>query len=161
MFKYSISIKWSDEDNGFIATVPELPGLSAFGSDQAKALTEINVAARVYLESLKKSGKLIPAIEKVIPFSGQLRLRMPKGLHANLAYSAKSEGVSLNTYIVTLLSKAHVEHEILKKVADIEKMFWTTSYILGSTSDNKAQPIPASARPVDSTQQNFNGGRLH
>ena len=159
MFKYSISIKWSDEDNGFIATVPELPGLSAFGGNQVEALSELGVAAQAYLESLKKSGKPVPDVEKAISFSGQLRLRMPKSLHANLADSARNEGVSLNTYIITLLSKRQIAHEISNKLADIEKMIWTTSYVLGSTSDNKAQPLLSSAPPVDATQLNLNGGR--
>jgi len=119
MFRYSISIKWSDEDNGFIATVPEMPGLSAFGGNQSEALSELKIAAQAYLKSLRKSGKPDPVIEKVSSHSGQLRLRMPKSLHGNLADSANKEGVSLNTYIVTLLSKRNMEQEILKRVTEI------------------------------------------
>lgn len=159
MFKYSISIKWSDEDNGFIATVPELPGLSAFGGNQVEALSELGVAAQAYLESLKKSGKPVPDVEKATSFSGQLRLRMPKSLHANLADSARKEGVSLNTYIITLLSKRQIAQEISKKLAYIKRAFQTTIYILGSTSDNKAQPLRAQIARVDATQQYLEGGR--
>ncbi len=159
MFKYSISIKWSDEDNGFMATVPELPGLSAFGGNQAEALSELAVAAQVYLESLKKSGMPVPDMQKAISYSGQLRLRMPKSLHANLADSARNEGVSLNTYIVTLLSKRQIAQEISKKLADIKMPFQTRIYILGSTSDNGAQPLRAQIARVDATQQYLEGER--
>jgi len=158
MFKYSIFIKWSDEDNGFIATVPELRGLSAFGSKQSEALSELKIAAKAYLESLKQSGKPLPAVEKISPFSGQLRLRMPKSLHADLVESAKSEGVSLNTYIVTLLSKRNVEQEIIKKVADFKEMF-RTPYLLGSTSGNEAKRVYSQAPTVEATQQYLNGRR--
>lgn len=37
--------------------------------------------------------------------SGQLRLRMPSSLHRELAEQAEKEGVSLNSYLVYLLSK--------------------------------------------------------
>jgi len=43
------------------------------------------------------------------PDSGQLRLRMPKSLHAALSNEAEEESISLNTYIVTLLSDRHIE----------------------------------------------------
>ncbi|MFW5488407.1 MAG: toxin-antitoxin system HicB family antitoxin [Desulfovibrio sp.] len=38
-------------------------------------------------------------------FSGQLRLRMPSSLHRELSEKAEQEGVSLNSYLVYLLSK--------------------------------------------------------
>lgn len=111
MIKYSISVKWSDEDDGFIAVVNELPGVSAFGETQEEAVAELKVAAEAYLEALRESGKAIPAPEKLVPFSGQLRLRMPKSLHARLVAEAENEGVSLNTSIVSLLSEKRAEKE--------------------------------------------------
>lgn len=109
--KYSISMKWSDEDEGFIAVVNELSGLSAFGETQEEAVAELKVAAEAYLEVLRDSGGVIPAPEKLVPFSGQLRVRMPKSLHARLVAEAENEGVSLNTYIVSLLSKRRAERQ--------------------------------------------------
>ncbi len=35
---YAIEIFYSDEDEGFIAIVPELPGCPAFGETEEKAL---------------------------------------------------------------------------------------------------------------------------
>jgi len=37
-------------------------------------------------------------------YSGKLLVRMPKSLHRRLAETAEREGVSLNQYIVSLLS---------------------------------------------------------
>ena len=34
MFKYAIEIFFSEEDEGYIAVVPELPGCSAFGETE-------------------------------------------------------------------------------------------------------------------------------
>lgn len=113
MLKYSISIKWSSEDEGFIATVPELTGLSTFGETPEEAISELKIATEAYLESLGESEQVIPSPEELASYSGQTRLRMPKSLHAKLSIAAQSEGVSLNTYLVSLLSERHAHKEAL------------------------------------------------
>jgi predicted RNase H-like HicB family nuclease len=115
MEKYPVLIKWSDEDIGYIATIPGIQGLSAFGESPDKALSELKVAAQAFFLSLEKAGKPMPTVEKVVPFSGQLRLRMPKSLHAELSQAAESEGVSLNTYLISLLVREHTKRDLLYK----------------------------------------------
>ncbi len=105
MLKYSMSIRWSDEDEGFIATVPELEGLSAFGETREEATHELLEAAEAFIETMEKAGDKLPEPFKVAVYSGQTRLRMPKALHARLAAEAEKEGVSLNTHLVSLLSE--------------------------------------------------------
>lgn len=39
--KYAIEIFYSEEDGGYIAVVPELPGCSAFGETPEEALKEV------------------------------------------------------------------------------------------------------------------------
>jgi hypothetical protein len=39
-------------------------------------------------------------------YSGQLRLRMPTGLHRDIAHAAATEGVSMNQFICTVLAGA-------------------------------------------------------
>ena len=121
MNKHAVSIKWSDEDNGYIAAIPGIQGLSALGETREKALSELNIASGAYFESLKKAGRQFPEEDKIIPYSGQIRLRMPKSLHADLSDRAKDEGVSLNTYIVTLLSERHMGRNLVKEVADLKR----------------------------------------
>jgi antitoxin HicB len=115
MDKYPISIKWSDEDGGYIATIPGIRGLSAFGESSSEALSELKIAADAYFQSLKNAGRRLPAFEKMAPFSGQLRLRMPKSLHAELSQAAENEGVSLNTYLISLLAREHTKRDLLYK----------------------------------------------
>lgn len=116
MFKYSISIRWSEEDEGFIATVPELEGLSAFGETQEEAAHELLEAAEAFIETMKAAGDQLPEPSKVSAHSGQIRLRMPKGLHARLAAEAEKENVSLNTYLVSLLSERQGVREAMNAV---------------------------------------------
>ena len=57
---YSIWIVPSDEDGGFIAVVPELPGCSAFGETEEEALSEVKVAIGLWLDTARQEGREIP-----------------------------------------------------------------------------------------------------
>ena len=123
MNKHAISIKWSDEDNSFVATIPGIKALSALGATRDEALSELRVAADAYFEALKAAGKPLPVSEKMTSYSGQLRLRMPKSLHASLSNEAENENISLNTYIVSLLSERHIEKRLLNRIEDTISSF--------------------------------------
>lgn len=58
--KYEIDIFWSDEDDAFIAIVPELPYCSAWGETYEEALEEVRVAIRGHLRVAEKYGYPIP-----------------------------------------------------------------------------------------------------
>jgi antitoxin HicB len=58
--KYSTRISYSAEDQGFIATVPELPGCSAFGVTAAEALAEIIPAIEAWIAAAEAAGNLVP-----------------------------------------------------------------------------------------------------
>jgi predicted RNase H-like HicB family nuclease len=61
MYKYSIEIFYSeDDDDGYIAVVPELPGCSAFGETEEEALEEVKIAMELWLEVAEKEGRKIP-----------------------------------------------------------------------------------------------------
>ena len=57
--RYTIEIFHSEEDEGYIAVVPELPGCSAFGETEEEALKEIKVAIELWIEAAKKEGREI------------------------------------------------------------------------------------------------------
>jgi len=105
--KYGINIIWSDEDNEFMATCPDLPGLSAFGETVEEALEEAKVALGLFLKSYEDAGEPLPTPTVKHQYSGQLRLRLAKSLHESLAESARQEGISLNSYINYLIAWAH------------------------------------------------------
>jgi|WetSurMetagenome_2_1015567.scaffolds.fasta_scaffold16780_4 predicted RNase H-like HicB family nuclease len=143
MLKYSVSIKWNDEDDGYIATVPELPGLSAFGKTQKKALDELKIATEAYIETLKEVGRTLPIPEKITLYSGQLRLRLPKGLHAKLSAAAENQGISLNTYLVSLLSEEHSKQEIIKTLKELileERQKLLSVHNILNTGSNRIYP---------------------
>ena len=61
MYKYAIEIIYSEDDEGYIAVVPELPGCSAFGETEERALQEIKTAIDLWLSTARDMGREIPA----------------------------------------------------------------------------------------------------
>ncbi len=53
MSKYEIIIYWSDEDNAFIAEVPELPGCMADGATRQEVLSNLELIMEEWLETAK------------------------------------------------------------------------------------------------------------
>ncbi|MFZ2223814.1 MAG: type II toxin-antitoxin system HicB family antitoxin [Candidatus Deferrimicrobium sp.] len=98
--KHAVVVSWSDEDDGYIATVPELPGCSAFGDTEEEAIKEVKVAAALWIAAAKKTGRPIPEpiVEK--KFKGRYPLRIPEDLRRRLELEAKRKGVSLNQLIL-------------------------------------------------------------
>jgi predicted RNase H-like HicB family nuclease len=58
--KYEIILYWSDEDNVFIAEVPELPYSSAHGDTYEEALKEVQVVMDAWIEIAEDRGQPIP-----------------------------------------------------------------------------------------------------
>lgn len=110
--KYKFNISWSDEDEGYIAVCPEFPGLSAFGETAEDALTEAQVALRLFVASYEDSGIPLPEPEKTRSYSGQIRLRLPKSLHGQAARLAAEDHVSLNDYLTLAVQQKVTGHEV-------------------------------------------------
>ncbi len=64
--KYAVHIFWSDEDEGFVATCDEFPGLSAFGETREEALNEAQVAIDLMIETYAASGLTLPEPRKTL-----------------------------------------------------------------------------------------------
>jgi predicted RNase H-like HicB family nuclease len=58
--RYAIEIFYSEEDQGYIALVPELPGCSAFGKTEEEALKEAKIALSLWLDTAMNEGRQIP-----------------------------------------------------------------------------------------------------
>ena len=60
MLKYGVFIFWSDEDQVFVADVPELPGCMAHGDTQEGALTQVKEAMQLWLDTAREFGDPVP-----------------------------------------------------------------------------------------------------
>lgn len=61
MPKYEVILYWSEQDQAFIAEVPELPGCAADGKTYQEALANVEVVIGEWIETAKELGRLIPA----------------------------------------------------------------------------------------------------
>ena len=59
--KYEVILYWSDDDQAFIAEVPELPGCAADGSTYQDAVANVEVVIREWIETAQELGRPIPA----------------------------------------------------------------------------------------------------
>jgi predicted RNase H-like HicB family nuclease len=60
MKDYHINIFYSEEDEGYIADIPDLKYCSAFGETPEEALRELQIAKAAWLEAARAEGKPIP-----------------------------------------------------------------------------------------------------
>lgn len=60
MIRYEVIIYWSDEDEAFIAEVPELDGCAADGTTYQEALANVEVIIQEWIETAKELGRSIP-----------------------------------------------------------------------------------------------------
>jgi predicted RNase H-like HicB family nuclease len=61
MHKYEIIIYWSDEDQAYVAEVPELPGCAAHGDTYESALSNAKQAISLWIETAKEFNDPSPA----------------------------------------------------------------------------------------------------
>jgi predicted RNase H-like HicB family nuclease len=60
MLRYEIIIYWSEEDQAFIAEVPELPGCAADGETYQEALQNVEIIMQEWIETAQQLGRSIP-----------------------------------------------------------------------------------------------------
>ena len=60
MKDYHINIFYSEEDEGYIADIPDLKYCSAFGDTPEEALHEVLLAKSAWLEVARAEGKPVP-----------------------------------------------------------------------------------------------------
>jgi predicted RNase H-like HicB family nuclease len=59
-YRYEIIMYWSEEDQAFIAEVPELLGCAADGTTYQEALANVQVIITEWIETAKELGRPIP-----------------------------------------------------------------------------------------------------
>lgn len=60
MSKYEVIIYWSEDDQAYIAEIPELPGCAADGKNYSDALKNVETVAQEWIETAKQLGRDIP-----------------------------------------------------------------------------------------------------
>jgi predicted RNase H-like HicB family nuclease len=69
MTKYEVIIYWSEDDQAFIAEVPELAGCMADGQTHQEALANVEVIIEEWLETARSLGRPIPEPKGKLAFA--------------------------------------------------------------------------------------------
>jgi len=88
------------------AEFPDLPGCVGAGVTVEGAVVMAMDAKKAWIETAIKEGRHIPKPKNIYDegFSGKFTLRLPKTLHKELTIQAEEEKVSLNQYILYLIT---------------------------------------------------------
>lgn len=60
MYNYAIILYWSDDDQAFIAEVPELPGCMADGKTRQEAIANAETVIKEWIDIAIEDGEEIP-----------------------------------------------------------------------------------------------------
>jgi len=60
IMKYEVIIYWSQEDQAFIAEVPELLGCVADGETYQEALQNVELIMQEWIETAQQLGRIVP-----------------------------------------------------------------------------------------------------
>lgn len=115
---YTYRVRWSEEDEEFLATVAEFPSLSWLEEDQEAAFSGIVDLVEEVICDMKAAGELVPEPMSTRNYSGSVRLRIPPEQHRDLTIQAAEEGVSLNRLLCSLIS---MPRHVVAAVLDDDK----------------------------------------
>ncbi len=128
---YSIYIQ-AEAEGGFFARVEELKGCMTQGESLEEVASNIRDAMNAWLATALDRGIAIPEPES---YSGKFVLRVPRSLHRKLAENARRESLSLNQFLIYLITEQNTicsmkseftqtQSYIHSAVHNLQETFW-------------------------------------
>lgn len=114
-----------EDEDGVVATIPDLPGCASFGDNLEDAIRSLNETKELWIKGRIDSDQPVPEPSQIEDFSGKFVLRIPRSLHRSLDREAKKQGVSLNQYVLHLLSERHAKTKIEEAIEQSAPLFFS------------------------------------
>jgi predicted RNase H-like HicB family nuclease len=111
-----------DPDGGFLLAFPDLPRCMTQVSDERDIPRAADEIRSLWLESAYANDVDIPLPRTEETYSGKFVVRVPRSLHQRLAESAEQDGISLNQYVVSLLSMHDTIQRVERRFDSLERM---------------------------------------
>jgi len=111
----------ADVEGGWVIEYPDLPGCITVADTADEIMPMAEDVRRLWITTAFEDGDEIPLPTYPEEYSGKFNLRLPKSLHRKLAESAEQEGVSLNQYVVMLLSRGDAQQAIQRELSAIRE----------------------------------------
>jgi len=103
---YRVNVTFDGERKLFMARAPELDHCSAEGATRAEAIARLEEEIDAQLANMLSHGNTPPRSVDEETFSGEVSAKISKGLHREICYQARSEGVEVEHLMAELLSAA-------------------------------------------------------
>ena len=117
--QYSLHVV-AEQEGGYTIFYPDLPGCVTV----IESLDELPTAAQeikeLWIESALEDGQILPEPTYPPDHNGKILLRLPRSLHRDLAHEAEQEHVSLNQYLVSLLSSRNAVRILERRIERLE-----------------------------------------
>jgi len=137
------------ENGEFVVRYPELPGCISQVTRPDEVMPAAAEILEGWLEIALEDGQDIPIPRETNGYSGRFLARISRTLHRELAEAAAWEGVSLNSYITTLLATENSRRENRRLYEDLCFRFSTVMRTLHDvTYQGVPQPPRAEVDPV-------------
>jgi antitoxin HicB len=101
---YPYDLTRDEQEGGYFAEHPDLPGCAAQGETADEAIANLDVARELWIETRLEDGLPVPEPMRE-EHSGLISLRMSRFLHADLVRQAARNRVSLNLWLNTVLAE--------------------------------------------------------
>jgi len=105
-------------EGGYVAEIEDLPGCITEGETLEEVFERIENTRRAWIEVQYDDDTEIPLPRTEQQYSGRFLVRIPKGLHRQLAEQAKREGVSLNQYVETILATKAALKDVSDQISE-------------------------------------------
>ena len=105
-YPFTISHLSPDDGGGYLIKFPDLEGCMSDGETVAEAIENGRDAVACWLSAAKEADRSTPQPGDLEKQSGKWVQRVPKSIHLRLVEKAETEGVSLNTLVIAIISEA-------------------------------------------------------
>jgi predicted RNase H-like HicB family nuclease len=116
--QYSFNVR-AEPEGGYVALFPDLPGCMTQGETLEELVAMAEDARRGWIETEYERGNEIPLPSYTEEYSGKFNVRIPKSLHRSLAEAAEREGMSLNQYVVYVLSRGDAQARVENRLVEM------------------------------------------
>jgi predicted RNase H-like HicB family nuclease len=108
MSNYRVLVTYDPDRSVFVARAPELEHCTAEGATRAEAVARVDEEIDAQLRNIREHGGRLPVAvdDDGAGLSGELTAKVSRGLHRDLAWQARSEGVELGQLVGEMLAAA-------------------------------------------------------
>ncbi len=131
--EYPFNVIAAPDTGGYVVTFPDLPGCATHVERIEDIGAVANEIRRLWIRTEYEDGANIPEPSYPEEYSGKFVVRLPRSLHRRLAESAEREGVSLNQYVVMLLSGGDAEQRVAQRIEAVSRQLAQAEAVVPST----------------------------